>query len=142
MHAETGTLAAGGQRTSALFATNLEGSQLKSSYHQSLQNLEDEVPTEILPGTEIMVDVGDYHFTKRGRNNTVLVPQPSNDPNDPLVRSFIVFLTEGQYGHILVLTIVELEPTVEAICHGVCYNCNIRSRHWTSGKRAHISSID
>ena len=32
-----------------------------------------------------MGDIGDYHFTKRGRNNTVLVPQPSNDPNDPLV---------------------------------------------------------
>ena len=85
MHAETGVLAAGAQRSLANFSTNLEGSQLSFSYHQSLRDLEHDVPTEILPGTEIMGDIGDYHLTKRGRNNTVLVPQPSNDPNDPLV---------------------------------------------------------
>ena len=126
----------------SMLLDQFEGSQLNFNHHQSLRDLEHDVPTEILPGTEIMGDVGDYHFTKRGRNNTVLVPQPSNDPNDPLVGSFVVLLTEGQCAHILVLTIIELEPTVEAICHGVCYNCNIRSRHWTPGKCAHISSID
>ena len=85
MHTETGALAVDAQRSSATFWTKLEGSQLNFSYHQSLRDLEHDVPTEILPGTEIMGDIGDYHFTKRGRNNTVLVPQPSNDPNDPLV---------------------------------------------------------
>ena len=85
MHPETAALAVGAQRSSATFSTNLEGSQLSFSYHQSLRDLEHDVPTEILPGTEIMGDIGDYHFTKKGRNNTVLVPQPSNDPNDPLV---------------------------------------------------------
>jgi hypothetical protein len=37
---------------------------------------------EILPGTEIMADVGSHHFVKGG--STVLVPQPSDDPADPL----------------------------------------------------------
>ena len=85
MHPKTGALAVGAQRSSATFSTNLEGSQLRFSCHQSLRDLEHDVPTEILPGTEIMGDIGDYHFTKKGRNKTVLVPQPSNDPNDPLV---------------------------------------------------------
>jgi hypothetical protein len=38
---------------------------------------------EILPGTEIMADVGSHHFVK-GSHKDVLVPQPSDDPNDPL----------------------------------------------------------
>lgn len=41
-----------------------------------------------------MVDIGEYHFTKSERNKTVLVPQPSNDPSDPLVCSFVIRLTE------------------------------------------------
>ena len=40
-----------------------------------------------------MVDVREYHFTRSERNNSVLVPQPSNDPSDPLVGSFVVHLT-------------------------------------------------
>lgn len=40
---------------------------------------------EILPGTEIMTDVGSHHFVKGSKS--VLVPQPSSDPHDPLVRS-------------------------------------------------------
>lgn len=38
---------------------------------------------EILPGTEIMTDVGSHHFVK-GAHKTVLVPQPSASPDDPL----------------------------------------------------------
>lgn len=37
---------------------------------------------ELLPGTEIMTDVGSHHFVKGGSG--VLVPQPSADPHDPL----------------------------------------------------------
>jgi len=44
--------------------------------------LEEELHVEILPGTEIMTDVGSHHFVKGGK--TVLVPQPSDDPSDPL----------------------------------------------------------
>ena len=39
---------------------------------------------EIIPGTEVMVDDGNHGFVKAG--NRVLVPQPSQDPRDPLVR--------------------------------------------------------
>ncbi|KAK4569420.1 hypothetical protein LTR86_003183 [Recurvomyces mirabilis] len=47
-----------------------------------LHELEQELHTEILPGTEIMADVGTHHFVKGGSH--VLVPQPSADPHDPL----------------------------------------------------------
>ena len=49
---------------------------------QELHQIEQELHTEILPGTEIMTDVGTHHFVKGGSG--VLVPQPSDDPHDPL----------------------------------------------------------
>ncbi|KAF2110617.1 MFS transporter-like protein [Lophiotrema nucula] len=50
---------------------------------KELHALEAELHTEILPGTEIMADVGSHHFVK-GAGKTVLVPQPSDNPDDPL----------------------------------------------------------
>ncbi|ORY08452.1 MFS transporter-like protein [Clohesyomyces aquaticus] len=50
---------------------------------QELRRIEAELHTEILPGTEIMADVGSHHFVK-GAHKNVLVPQPSDDPHDPL----------------------------------------------------------
>ena len=47
-----------------------------------IHELEETLHTKIYPGTEIMKDVGSHHFVK-GRGD-VLVPQPSDDPNDPL----------------------------------------------------------
>jgi MFS family permease len=49
---------------------------------QTLHELEEELHTQILPGTEIMTDVGSRHFVKG--SSGVLVPQPSADPHDPL----------------------------------------------------------
>lgn len=49
---------------------------------RELHQIEEELHTEILPGTEIMTDVGAHHFVKGGSG--VLVPQPSDDPHDPL----------------------------------------------------------
>lgn len=49
---------------------------------RELHEIEQELHTEIIPGTEIMTDVGSHHFVKGG--NGVLVPQPSPDPHDPL----------------------------------------------------------
>lgn len=47
--------------------------------------LEEELHIEILPGTEVMADIGSHHFVKSGdRSHRVLVPQPSNDKHDPL----------------------------------------------------------
>ncbi|KAF1977438.1 MFS general substrate transporter [Bimuria novae-zelandiae CBS 107.79] len=48
-----------------------------------IHQLERELHTEIIPGTEVMTDVGAHHFVK-GAHRTVLVPQPSDDPHDPL----------------------------------------------------------
>lgn len=39
---------------------------------------------ELLPGTEVMTDVGSHHFIKGKGSDQVLVPQPSDDPHDPL----------------------------------------------------------
>ncbi|CAK7199367.1 hypothetical protein SEUCBS139899_002045 [Sporothrix eucalyptigena] len=47
--------------------------------------IQEELHVEIVPGTEIMTDVGNHHFVKsEGHNHGVLVPQPSQDPHDPL----------------------------------------------------------
>ncbi|KAL4808108.1 major facilitator superfamily domain-containing protein [Aspergillus unguis] len=47
--------------------------------------LEHELHVEIVPGTEIMTDVGSHHFVKSSSHpDRVLVPQPSSDPHDPL----------------------------------------------------------
>lgn len=50
-----------------------------------MHRIEKELHTELLPGTEIMVDVGTHHFVKSGDiSHKVLVPQPSDNPADPL----------------------------------------------------------
>lgn len=49
---------------------------------QELHELEQELHVDIVPGTEVMTDVGSHHFVKGGSH--VLVPQPSDDPHDPL----------------------------------------------------------
>jgi len=52
---------------------------------KELHQIEEELHVEILPGTEIMADIGSHHFVKSsGRDHRVLVPQPSDNPNDPL----------------------------------------------------------
>lgn len=51
-----------------------------------LHQLEEELHTQIVPGTEIMTDVGSHHFVKSSAtSDRVLVPQPSDNPHDPLV---------------------------------------------------------
>jgi hypothetical protein len=51
--------------------------------------IEQETGIEILPGTEVMADIAGAHFVHASNapSNVVLVPQPSNDPSDPLVSS-------------------------------------------------------
>jgi hypothetical protein len=51
----------------------------------AIHELEEVLHTKIYPGTEIMKDVGTHHFVKsEGAGHSVLVPQPSDDPHDPL----------------------------------------------------------
>jgi MFS family permease len=49
---------------------------------RELHRIEEELHVEILPGTEVMTDVGSHRFVKGG--STVLVPQPTDNTNDPL----------------------------------------------------------
>ncbi|CAO1600619.1 hypothetical protein XANCAGTX0491_004305 [Xanthoria calcicola] len=52
------------------------------------RQLEQELNVQIVPGTEVMVDngTGNHRFVKpSASSNRVLVPQPSDDPHDPLV---------------------------------------------------------
>ncbi|WAO93384.1 MFS domain-containing protein [Fusarium falciforme] len=56
---------------------------------QELHAIETELHTDIVPGTEIMRDVASHHFVKdRSGSSRVLIPQPSDDPADPLNWSF------------------------------------------------------
>lgn len=61
-------------------------SWLMCSGVQVIRQLEQELHVKILPGTELMIDSGSHHFVKASASSDrVLVPQPSNDPRDPLV---------------------------------------------------------
>ncbi|KAM0543456.1 hypothetical protein ACHAPJ_012320 [Fusarium lateritium] len=46
--------------------------------------VQDDLHIEVLPGTEIMTDIGKHHHVKAKQSHQVLVPQPSQDPQDPL----------------------------------------------------------
>jgi predicted RNA binding protein YcfA (HicA-like mRNA interferase family) len=62
---------------------------------QAVRDLEQELHTEIYPGTEIMRDVGTHHFVKSSTGaGSVLVPQPSDDEHDPLVNIPPIISTE------------------------------------------------
>ncbi|RFU79416.1 mfs transporter [Trichoderma arundinaceum] len=57
------------------------------SEDRTMQDIENELDITIYPGTEVMIDVGPRHFIKSGKDGQdarVLVPQPSDDPLDPL----------------------------------------------------------
>lgn len=50
----------------------------------------DDLRIDIIPGTEIMADIGKHHFVKSNdSSHRVLVPQPSESPNDPLNWSWL-----------------------------------------------------
>ena len=52
---------------------------------QERHELEEELHIELLPGTEVMADIGSHHFIKStGKAHKVLVPQPSDNEHDPL----------------------------------------------------------
>ncbi|KAJ5231901.1 Major facilitator superfamily domain general substrate transporter [Penicillium citrinum] len=59
---------------------------MEMNYNEgALHQIEEELGTTIYPGTEIMADVGAHHFVKSSsKSDRVLVPQPSQDPHDPL----------------------------------------------------------
>lgn len=68
---------------------------------QVLRQLEQELNVRILPGTEIMLDVGSHHFVKSSvTSDRVLVPQPSENEHDPLVsNNFILYSGKSSAWH-------------------------------------------
>jgi hypothetical protein len=90
---------------------------------QTGRDLEQEMQTEIYPGTEIMVDDRNHRFVKAsGRDHSVLVPQPSDAANDPLVWS------SNQFFCLVALTLLELEPCLEILRHLLRYVGVLRAR--------------
>ncbi|EMC92306.1 hypothetical protein BAUCODRAFT_38342 [Baudoinia panamericana UAMH 10762] len=75
-----------------------------------------ELNVEIIPGTEVMTDVGDVHFAHAGgsEKGSVLVPHPTNNPNDPLNWSLLWKLTTAisqlLYVWVLVCSALSLAP--------------------------------
>ncbi|KAK3670972.1 hypothetical protein LTR78_009088 [Recurvomyces mirabilis] len=71
---------------------------------------------EIIPGTEIMADVGGVHYAHAGgsQSGSVLIPQPSNNPSDPLNWSLTWKLTTALsqllYVWVLVCSALSLAP--------------------------------
>jgi len=70
---------------------------------------------EILPGTEVMRDIGDVHFAHaKGADGAVLVPHPSSSPDDPLNWSLTWKLTVAVsvllYTWVLVTAALSLAP--------------------------------
>ena len=58
---------------------------------QTVRRMESALSTEMLPGTEVMLDNQSLQLIKSKDGKSVLVPQPSEDPHDPLVRPFRYF---------------------------------------------------
>ena len=57
--------------------------------NRAMSSIQDEVGVEIYPGTEVMKETEGHHLARSsGRSGVVLVPQPSRDPHDPLVKSY------------------------------------------------------
>jgi hypothetical protein len=75
-----------------------------------VRELEEELHTEIYPGTEIMTDVGTHHFVKSSAGgHSVLIPQPSDDEHDPLVSFMLAVKYRADR------RLAELESVLESI---------------------------
>jgi hypothetical protein len=47
--------------------------------------IEREAEVDLVPGTEVMTDMGGARFDSGNQDSIVLIPQPTDDPQDPLV---------------------------------------------------------
>ncbi|KAF2214004.1 hypothetical protein CERZMDRAFT_57994 [Cercospora zeae-maydis SCOH1-5] len=84
----------------------------KTEEHQAPKRID----VEIIPGTEVMKDFDDVHFAHAGGADTgsVLVPQPSNNVDDPLNWStpwkLVVAISQLLYVWVLVCSALSLAP--------------------------------
>ncbi|OQN97625.1 hypothetical protein B0A48_16489 [Cryoendolithus antarcticus] len=80
------------------------------------QRAAEQLNVDLIPGTEVMTDVGGAHFAKAGGRETgsVLVPHPSSSPNDPLNWSrpwkIIVAVSQLFYVWVLVCSALSIAP--------------------------------
>ncbi|KAI5459543.1 major facilitator superfamily domain-containing protein [Mariannaea sp. PMI_226] len=78
--------------------------------------MEIESRVEIIPGTEIMTDLGDTSLVHAGStlDSVVLIPRPTKDPHDPLNWSSIwktlVLITQGSFVFFSVITNLSIAP--------------------------------
>lgn len=79
-----------------------------------------------------MTDVGSHHFVKSSAaSGRVLVPQPSDDPHDPLVRllrcprEMLDVIARGGEADLD----LELETVLEILMPCVRYRCVVRAGH-------------
>jgi hypothetical protein len=82
-----------------------------------------------------MADVGSHHFVK-GAHREVLVPQPSDDPNDPLNWSNLWKIT----------CIVSASVVVGTTSRNTSETCadailDVHSRLWPTRSRTHVSGL-
>lgn len=92
-----------------------------------------------------MTDVGTHHFVKAGSgDHSVLVPQPSDDPHDPLVSLLIHETSRVPYvGEYMLRSCaqIELDSLLESGNHILLDIGNIRARHGTFGASTHVSVL-
>lgn len=120
-----------------------------SKQQEFCETYEDGLPTDVVPGTEIMTDVGSHRYIKSERRHNVLIPQPSKDAHDPLVRPHLFQGSKYTYmGY--VVTSVELEPMVEVLDDHVCdlgfvlsgFGPNSTCTHYSpTGERLSLGSV-
>ena len=106
--------------------------------YANIIQLEEELHTEILPGTEIMRDVGSHHFVKSAAgSDRVLVPQPSDDPHDPLVRVSVIATCAT-----VLMQGIELEPLLEGFNHLAVHGGELCPGNGSTCPCTDVSGID
>lgn len=88
-----------------------------------------------------MADVGTHHFVKSSaKSSRVLVPQPSQDPHDPLVGFKFKGFYQKEMGSNIAL--IELEPVLEDERDGHYHGNILQSGLRTSGVGTYVSSTN
>ncbi|KAH8884984.1 serine/threonine kinase 16 [Thozetella sp. PMI_491] len=78
---------------------------------------------ELVPGTEVMADLGDAHLVhaQSSLDSVVLIPQPTDDPHDPLNWSALwknlVIFTQGSFVLLSVITNLSIAPLAPVYMH-------------------------
>ncbi|KAL1981003.1 hypothetical protein VTN96DRAFT_3227 [Rasamsonia emersonii] len=69
---------------------------------------------DLVPGTEVLLDGGDAHLKRGKESDTVLIPQPSSNPDDPLnwapIWKYLVITTQFLYTFVTVESALSLAP--------------------------------